>query len=67
MGDGFDARGGQGGSGGGLAKASVWSRSSQEEKIRKAVIDAKRLKNWIRELTLDLARLQNSSEISATV
>jgi hypothetical protein len=41
--------GGQGGRGGGLAKARVCSRSCQEGKIRKVVMAARLLKNWLRE------------------
>ncbi len=59
--------GGQGGRGGGFANARVWSRSSHEGKMRKVVIAARLLKNWLREACFCLAERQRSSAMSQTV
>src|SRR6516225_3773581 len=57
----------QGGRGGGFAKAKVCRRSCQEGKIRKVVIAARLLKNWLREPSFCLAAPQSSSAMSQTV
>jgi len=57
----------QGGGGGGFANARVCSRSCQESKIRKLVIDAKELKKGRRGPIFSLAGRQSSSAISQVV